>query len=71
MADFLICHAKPHPEATGPDLADIAPRPMMSPACRPPAFDAVIVNGALTWWQGAHQGTKAGQVVTRVSTTLQ
>jgi N-acyl-D-amino-acid deacylase len=25
----------------------------------------VIVNGAVTWWQGAHQGVTAGQVVTR------
>ncbi|CCE08912.1 D-aminoacylase (N-acyl-D-amino-acid deacylase) [Bradyrhizobium sp. STM 3843] len=36
--------------------------------CVPAAgIEAVIVNGALTWWQGAHQGATAGQVITRVA----
>ncbi|GGF20225.1 D-aminoacylase [Aliidongia dinghuensis] len=34
--------------------------------CEPAqGIEAVIVNGALTWWQGAHCGAKAGQVLTR------
>jgi len=29
--------------------------------------EAVIVNGTLTWWQGAHCGAREGQVISRVS----
>jgi N-acyl-D-amino-acid deacylase len=28
-------------------------------------IDAVLVNGVLTWQQGAHCGARAGQVITR------
>jgi N-acyl-D-amino-acid deacylase len=28
-------------------------------------IEAVIVNGALTWHQGAHRGARHGQVITR------
>jgi N-acyl-D-amino-acid deacylase len=32
-------------------------------------IDAVIVNGALTWRNGAHCGVRNGQVITRRQTT--
>ncbi|ABQ33182.1 MULTISPECIES: N-acyl-D-amino-acid deacylase family protein [Bradyrhizobium] len=36
--------------------------------CVPAAgIEAVIVNGALTWWQGTHQNARAGQVITRAT----
>jgi len=35
--------------------------------CEPAeGVDAVIVNGALTWWQGAHCGARQGQVISRM-----
>ena len=30
-------------------------------------IEAVIVNGALTWWQGAHCGAREGQVIARTA----
>ncbi|MFN5455504.1 N-acyl-D-amino-acid deacylase family protein [Bradyrhizobium sp.] len=36
--------------------------------CVPAAgIEAVIVNGALTWWLGTHQNARAGQVITRAT----
>jgi N-acyl-D-amino-acid deacylase len=30
-------------------------------------IEAVIVNGTLTWWQGAHCGARQGQVIARIA----
>jgi len=36
--------------------------------CEPAeGVEAVIVNGALTWWQGAHCGARQGQVISRIA----
>jgi N-acyl-D-amino-acid deacylase len=48
------------------DAATIQDTATYDVPCQPATgIEAVIVNGALTWWQGAHQGARAGQVIAR------
>ena len=37
-----------------------------TPARPAEGIDTVIVNGAVTWRQGAHTGARSGQVITRM-----
>jgi N-acyl-D-amino-acid deacylase len=54
-ADIVVFDA-----ATVRDAADYA-----NPTLPAEGIDAVIVNGAVTWRQGAHAGARQGQVLTR------
>ena len=37
-----------------------------TPCVAAEGVEAVIVNGALTWWQGAHSGARHGRVISRI-----
>ncbi|WP_315722284.1 MULTISPECIES: D-aminoacylase [unclassified Bradyrhizobium] len=55
-----------HADITIFDAASVRDSATYDEPCVPAAgIEAVIVNGALTWWQGAHQNARAGQVITR------
>ncbi|CAL80214.1 D-aminoacylase (N-acyl-D-amino-acid deacylase) [Bradyrhizobium sp. ORS 278] len=55
-----------HADITIFDAASVRDAATYDEPCVPAAgIDAVVVNGALTWWQGAHQNARAGQVITR------
>ncbi|WP_257167324.1 amidohydrolase family protein [Bradyrhizobium sp. SRS-191] len=55
-----------HADITIFDAASVRDSATYDEPCVPAAgIDAVIVNGALTWWQGAHQNARTGQVITR------
>ena len=48
------------------DAATIRDTATYDTPCEPATgVEAVIVNGTLTWWQGAHQGARAGQLIRR------
>jgi N-acyl-D-amino-acid deacylase len=48
------------------DAANVRDAATYDSPCEPAeGVEAVIVNGALTWWQGAHCGARAGQVIAR------
>jgi N-acyl-D-amino-acid deacylase len=60
-----------HADITIFDAATVQDTATYDEPCVPSAgIEAVIVNGALTWWQGAHQGARAGQVVTRAGASV-
>jgi len=60
-----------HADITIFDAATVRDTATYDVPCVPAAgIEAVIVNGALTWWQGAHQGARSGQVVTRAAPGL-
>ncbi|WP_315751386.1 MULTISPECIES: D-aminoacylase [unclassified Bradyrhizobium] len=57
-----------HADITIFDAASVRDSATYDAPCVPAAgIEAVIVNGALTWWQGTHQKARAGQVITRGS----
>jgi N-acyl-D-amino-acid deacylase len=61
-----------HADITIFDAATVRDSATYDEPCVPSAgIEAVIVNGELTWWQGAHQGVMAGQVVTRAGASIQ
>jgi N-acyl-D-amino-acid deacylase len=61
-----------HADITIFDAATVRDTATYDAPCVPAAgIEAVIVNGALTWWQGAHQGARSGQVVMRATPALQ
>jgi N-acyl-D-amino-acid deacylase len=50
------------------DAANVRDAATFNAPCEPAeGVEAVIVNGALTWWQGVHCGARAGQVISRRS----
>ena len=50
------------------DAASVRDAATYDTPCEPAeGVEAVIVNGALTWWQGTHCGARAGQVIARGS----
>ncbi|MGJ4931870.1 N-acyl-D-amino-acid deacylase family protein [Bradyrhizobium sp. HKCCYLS2038] len=55
-----------HADITIFDAASVRDTATYDEPCVPAAgIEAVIVNGALTWWQGAHQNARGGQVIAR------
>ncbi|UFZ03074.1 D-aminoacylase [Bradyrhizobium ontarionense] len=55
-----------HADITIFDAASVRDTATYDDPCVPAAgIEAVIVNGALTWWQGVHQKARAGQVIAR------
>ncbi|MGJ5036037.1 N-acyl-D-amino-acid deacylase family protein [Bradyrhizobium sp. HKCCYLRH3059] len=57
-----------HADITIFDAASVRDSATYDAPCVPAAgIEVVIVNGALTWWQGTHQKARAGQVITRGS----
>ena len=55
-----------HADITVFDAATIRDLATYEEPCQPAdGIDAVIVNGALTWRQGVHQGARAGHVIAR------
>ncbi|MGJ4948808.1 N-acyl-D-amino-acid deacylase family protein [Bradyrhizobium sp. HKCCYLS20291] len=55
-----------HADITIFDATSVRDAATYDEPCVPAAgIEAVIVNGALTWWQGAHQNARAGQVIAR------
>ncbi|XUM23183.1 N-acyl-D-amino-acid deacylase family protein [Bradyrhizobium oligotrophicum S58] len=57
-----------HADITIFDAASVLDSATYDDPCVPATgIEAVIVNGALTWWQGTHQKARAGQVITRAA----
>ena len=57
-----------HADITIFDASHVRDAATYDDPCVPAAgIEAVIVNGALTWWQGTHQNARAGQVITRAT----